>query len=61
MNNISDNSRYSLFLMMLYLGMNFLYSIKLKHYPIVDITILSLVFLIRVLFGSVCTQLEVSK
>ncbi|EMU55882.1 MULTISPECIES: UbiA prenyltransferase family protein [Clostridium] len=61
MNNISDNSRYSLFLMMLYLGMNFLYSIKLKHYPIVDITILSLGFLIRVLFGAACAQLEVSK
>lgn len=44
-----------------YLFMNILYSIKLKHIPIVDIVILALGFLIRVLYGAAITGIEISN
>ena len=44
-----------------YLTINILYSIKLKHIPIVDIFILSLGFLIRVVYGSVSIGVSISN
>ncbi len=44
-----------------YLLMNILYSIKLKHIPIVDIVILAFGFLIRVLYGAAITGIEISN
>ncbi len=44
-----------------YLIMNILYSIKLKHVPIVDIFILTLGFLIRVVYGSVSIGVSISN
>lgn len=44
-----------------YFVLNILYSIKLKHIPIVDIVILASGFLIRVLYGSVITGIELSN
>ena len=41
--------------------MNILYSIKLKHVPIVDIFILTLGFLIRVVYGSVSIGVSISN
>lgn len=41
--------------------MNVLYSIKLKHMPIVDIVILALGFLFRVLYGSEITGIGISN
>lgn len=45
----------------LYVGLNFAYSMGLKNLPIIDITILVSGFLIRVLYGSAVTAIEVSK
>lgn len=44
-----------------YLIMNILYSFKLKHIPIVDIVILTSGFLLRVLYGSIITGIEISN
>ncbi len=44
-----------------YLIMNILYSIKLKHIPIIDIVILAFGFLFRVLYGSAITGIEISN
>lgn len=44
-----------------YLIMNILYSIKLKHIPIIDIVILAFGFLFRVLYGSAVTGIEISN
>lgn len=44
-----------------YLLMNILYSIKLKHIPIIDIVILAFGFLFRVLYGSAITGIEISN
>lgn len=45
----------------LYVGLNFAYSMGLKNLPIIDITILVSGFLIRVLYGSAVTAIEVSN
>lgn len=47
-------------IIMLYIGLNILYSLKLKHIPIVDITILSFFFLIRIFYGSILLNIPVS-
>jgi len=44
-----------------YVVINFAYSIKLKDIPILDITILVLGFLLRLYYGSVITNIEISK
>ncbi len=43
-----------------YLLMNILYSIKLKHVPIVDIVILAFGFMLRVIYGSAITEIAIS-
>lgn len=48
-------------LVFVYLGINFAYSMGFKNLPIIDITILVSGFLIRVLYGSAVTSIEVSK
>ena len=55
-NNIS---KY--FWIILYLVLNILYSIKLKHVPILDIVILAFGFLIRVFYGATIIDVEVSN
>jgi len=45
----------------LYFIINVLYSIKLKNYPIVDVTILASGFLLRLLFGAGIANIEVSS
>lgn len=52
---------YSYIVLYLYLIINVLYSIKLKNIPIVDIFILSLGFIIRVIYGSVCIGISISN
>ena len=44
-----------------YLLLNILYSFGLKHIPIVDIAILASGFLLRVVYGSTITGIEISK
>jgi len=46
---------------LLYVGLNFVYSMGLKNFPIIDITILVSGFLLRVLYGSSVTFIEVSN
>ncbi|MBR6613697.1 MAG: decaprenyl-phosphate phosphoribosyltransferase [Clostridia bacterium] len=43
-----------------YLLMNILYSVKLKHVPIVDIVILAFGFMLRVFYGSAITEIAIS-
>lgn len=45
----------------MYLGFNLAYSMGLKNLPIIDITILVSGFLLRVLYGSAITSIEVSN
>ncbi len=44
-----------------YLIMNLLYSLKLKHIPIVDVSIIALGFVLRLLIGSQVTGIDLSK
>lgn len=48
-------------LVIMYIGFNFAYSMGFKNLPIIDITILVSGFLLRVLYGSAITSIEVSK
>ena len=48
-------------LIIIYLIMNFLYSFGLKNIPIIDILILVIGYIIRLYFGSVISNIEVSK
>ena len=48
-------------LILLYWLINFLYSIHLKNVPILDITILSIGFILRVFFGASLINVEVSE
>ncbi len=60
--NMSINVSLNAYLVFsLYIIINILYSIKLKHVPIVDVTILASGFLIRVLYGSAITGIEISN
>ena len=54
------NVRAWIFVIM-YLGFNIAYSMGLKNLPIIDITILVSGFLLRVLYGSAITSIEVSN
>ena len=58
--SLKDNI-YAILLLIIYLLLNILYSIKLKNIPIVDITILAIGFLIRVVYGSVIISIEISN
>lgn len=51
----------SISLEILYLVLNILYSFGLKHVPIVDIVILASGFIIRIVYGAVITQIEISN
>lgn len=44
-----------------YLAMNILYSVKLKHIPIIDIVILAFGFMFRVIYGSLITNIAISN
>lgn len=57
----SMNKSHSVLLLLAYFVMNVAYSYKLKNYPIVDISILSLGFVFRVLYGGVLTDVQVSS
>ena len=46
---------------LIYIGMNILYSKKLKNIPIIDVVIIVLGFLLRVMYGGIAIEVEVSK
>lgn len=45
----------------LYLIMNFAYCLKLKHYPILDVSIIAVGFVIRVMVGGLATNIFLSE
>jgi len=46
---------------LIYIGMNILYSKKLKNIPIIDVVVIVLGFLLRVMYGGIAIEVEVSK
>ena len=50
----------ALFLLLVYLILNILYSWKLKNYPVIEILILASGFVIRAYYGGVCCGIVVS-
>lgn len=52
---------YSSTILIGYLLLNLLYSFKLKNIPILDISILVSGFLIRMIYGAIVTQIEISN
>jgi len=50
---------YMLYLVLLYVGLNIIYTIKLKHIPIVDIFIIASGFVIRIFIGGVVTHIKI--
>lgn len=48
-------------LLVAYLAINIAYSLGLKNYPIIDVAILSLGFVLRVLYGGYSVGIDVSK
>jgi 4-hydroxybenzoate polyprenyltransferase len=52
-------SIYMLYLVLLYVGLNIVYTIKLKHIPIVDIFIIASGFVIRIFIGGVVTHIKI--
>lgn len=50
---------YMLYLVLLYVGLNIVYTIKLKHIPIVDIFIIASGFVIRIFIGGVVTHIKI--
>ena len=55
------NNINAIIIMISYMIINFLYSIKLKNIPIVDVTIIALGFLLRVVFGAIIAEIEISN
>lgn len=51
----------SSFLLILYLVLNLAYSLGLKNIPLVDISILTLGFLFRMIYGSIITEIAISN
>ena len=49
-----------LVLFSVYIGLNILYSIKLKHIPIIDVFVIAIGFVIRLYLGSAIGQIELS-
>lgn len=58
-NNI--NNIFIILIPLIYILLNILYSIKLKDIQIIDVVILVLGFLLRIIFGGVVTNVQVSK
>lgn len=51
---------WSFTLVLTYLALNILYSTKLKHVPVADVTLLSLFFVIRIYYGALIVHVPVS-
>ncbi|WP_422104211.1 decaprenyl-phosphate phosphoribosyltransferase [Winogradskyella sp.] len=44
-----------------YVAQNILYTFKLKHYAIVDVTIIAIGFVLRIIIGGIVTDIELSQ
>ena len=56
-----NNNILTILIPIIYLILNILYSIKLKHIPIIDVTVLVSGFFLRVLFGALIIGVELSN
>lgn len=57
-----NNTSYLVLVFLLgYLIINLAYSFKLKNYPIIDVTIIALGFLIRTIYGGFLADIEISN
>ena len=54
-------NRRAVLCIVVYLGVNIIYSLRLKNYPIIDISVLALGFFLRIYFGAVITDIPISK
>ena len=54
-------SYYFIICLVFYLLINLAYSMKLKNFPIIDITIIVLGYIIRVVYGGILVSVEISK
>lgn len=58
----AGNQRYIIMsLIVIYYIMNIAYCIKLKHYPIIDVTLISIGFILRVIVGGAATDIHLSE
>ena len=58
---IKTNNLLTIFIPIIYIVLNILYSKWLKHIPIIDVVILVSGFVLRVMYGGVSIDVEVSK
>jgi decaprenyl-phosphate phosphoribosyltransferase len=56
-----DSKLYSMLLIAFYFVMNIAYCVKLKHYAIIDVVIISIGFVIRMLVGGYATGIWISE
>ena len=52
---------WATFILGYYVIQNILYSFKLKHYAIVDVTIIAVGFVLRIIIGGIVTEIELSQ
>ena len=57
----NTNSIWILLIPLIYIAMNIAYSKKLKNIPIIDVVVIVLGFLLRVMYGGIVINVEVSK
>lgn len=58
---LNYNSWYLAICIIVYLVLNLAYSFKLKNYPIIDVTIIALGFLIRTIYGGILANVVISN
>lgn len=58
---LNYNSWYLAICIIVYFVLNLAYSLKLKNYPIIDVTIIALGFLIRTIYGGILANVVISN
>ena len=58
---MANKSIQASIVLLIYIALNILYSLRLKHIAIVDITIISIGFVLRVFVGAIVTETPLSK
>ena len=58
---MANQSIQAFIVLLIYIALNILYSFRLKHVAIVDITIISVGFVLRILIGAFVTETPLSK
>ena len=58
---MANQSIQAFIVLLIYIALNILYSFRLKHVAIVDITIISVGFVLRIFIGAIVTETPLSK